>query len=93
MNEEKNKEKTKKNKIQDRKNGTHHTIINPWIPMTLWYRYAVCCSVPKTKTVPVSEIPILETPQVYPYPCSTLTTTFPAFFLGSSGEHVWNRLG
>ena len=40
--------------------------------MTLQYGYMVCCSVPKTKTVPVSEIPILETPQVYPYPCSTL---------------------
>ena len=28
--------------------------------------------VPKIKTVPIPVTPVLETPQVYPYPCSTL---------------------
>ena len=38
------------------------------IPTTPWYGYMVCHSVPKSKTVPVPMVPILETPQVFPYP-------------------------
>jgi hypothetical protein len=51
---------------------THGTRINPWIPATPRYRYAVCCGVPKCNTVPVPVIPVLEEPRVYPYPCGTL---------------------
>jgi hypothetical protein len=28
--------------------------------------------VPKSNTVPVPALPVLETPQVFPYPCGTL---------------------
>jgi hypothetical protein len=42
------------------------------IPTIPWYGYVVCHGVPKSTTVPIPALPVLETPQVYPYPCSTL---------------------
>ena len=32
----------------------------------------VCYGVPKIKTILIPALPILETPQVFPYPCGTL---------------------
>ena len=40
--------------------------------MTPWYGYTVCYGVPKSNTVPIPTLSILETLQVYPYLCSTL---------------------
>jgi hypothetical protein len=42
--------------------------INLSIPATPRYRYAVCSGVPKSTTVPIPLLPILETPWVYPHP-------------------------
>jgi hypothetical protein len=36
------------------------------------YGCPVCCGVQKFTTIPVPAVPVLETPWVYPYPCSTL---------------------
>jgi len=55
--------------------------------MILWYRYAVCCGVPKTKTVPVPAVPILETLQVFLYPYRSL----PATGTGTGRPGVWNK--
>ena len=43
--------------------------------MTPQYRYAVCCGVPKSTTVPVPVLPILETLRVFPYLCRTLSSS------------------
>ena len=43
------------------------TIINLCVPVTLQHGYMVCCGVAKANTVPVPMVPILKTPQVYPY--------------------------
>lgn len=48
--------------------------INLCKPVIPQYGYAVCCGVSKPNTVPVPTVPILEIPQVYLYPCSTLTS-------------------
>ena len=37
----------------------------------------VCRGVPKSTTIPVPMLPVLETPQVYPYPCSTINVDSP----------------
>jgi hypothetical protein len=66
MNKSQDNNKTLANEL------THATRINPWIPATPRYGYAVCCSVPKCNTVPVPALPVWEEPRVYPYPCGTL---------------------
>ena len=38
------------------------------------YGYAVCHGVPKSNTIPVPAVPVLEAPWVNPYPCGTLVT-------------------
>jgi hypothetical protein len=38
------------------------------------YGYVVCHGVPKSDTVAVPALPVLETPQVYPYPNTSLIT-------------------
>ena len=43
--------------------------------MTPRYGYMVCCSVLKSTAVLVPAVPILEAPQVNPYPCATLAAT------------------
>lgn len=68
MNKGQNKNKILPNKL------THATRNNLWIPMTPQYRYTVCCGVPKCTTIPISAIPVLEEPWVYPYLCKTLST-------------------
>ena len=45
-------------------------VINLCIPAIPRVWVAVYCGVPKSTTVPA--LPILETPQVFPYPCGTL---------------------
>ena len=37
------------------------------IPATPWYGYMVCCSVPKSQTIPIPMVPILEPLLVFPY--------------------------
>ena len=64
----------RKNTFWNRKNENYPTIINPWIPETPRHGYAVCRGVAKARTVPVPVTPVLESPRVYPYPCSTLST-------------------
>jgi hypothetical protein len=61
--------KTNKTPVNELTQGTR---INPRIPATPRYGYAVCCGVPKCNTVPVPAVPVLEEPRVYPYPCGTL---------------------
>ena len=51
------------------KNDFHSTIIYPYIPAIPWYGYTVCHGVPKSTTVPVPVVPVLETPQVFLYLC------------------------
>jgi hypothetical protein len=51
----------------------HLTVIYPCIPVILQVWVAVCCGMPKSTTIPIPVIPVLETPQVYPYPWQTLT--------------------
>ena len=51
------------------KNYAYSTVIYPYIPANPRYGYVVCCGVPKSTTVPVPALPVLETPRVFPYPC------------------------
>ena len=53
--------------------------INPRIPVTLRYRYAVCRGVTKSNTVPVPVVPVSEAPRVNPYPCKTLPSMFKVY--------------
>ena len=46
--------------------------IYPCIPAIPQYGYTVCHGVPKSTTVPVPALPILENPRVFLYPCQTL---------------------
>ena len=46
--------------------------IYPCIPVILQYGYTVCHGLPKSTTVPVPALPILENPWVFLYPCRTL---------------------
>ena len=48
------------------------TITYLCIPATPRNGYAVCCSVPKSNTVPIPTLPVLGAPQVLPYLCGTL---------------------
>ena len=50
-------------------NYAYFTVIYLYIPANPRYGYAVCRGVPKSTTVPVPALPILETPRVFPYPC------------------------
>jgi hypothetical protein len=65
----------KKNEIKIANNEAHLTIIYPCIPMILQVRVMVCHGVPKSTTIPVPAIPVLETPRVYPYLYETLHVT------------------
>ena len=51
-------------------------IINPPIPATLQYGYAVCSGVPKSSTVPVPAIPVLEALWVNPYSWAALSISW-----------------
>ena len=42
--------------------------------MIQWYRYMVCCSVPKPNTIPIPVIPVTDSRQVFLYLCLTLGT-------------------
>jgi hypothetical protein len=63
----------KKNEIKIANNEAHITIIYLCIPVILQVRVAVCHGVPKSTTVPVPVIPVLEALWVYLYLCETLT--------------------
>ena len=45
------------------------------IPAIPLYGYTVCHGVPKSTTVPVPTLPVLENLWVFPYPCQTLLLT------------------
>ena len=70
-----------------KKNVTHPTVIYPYIPAIPQYRYTVCRGVPKSTTVPVPTLPILENPRVFLYPCLTLT------MLGVINQMLWHKEG
>jgi hypothetical protein len=61
-----------KNEIKIANNEAHLTVIYLCIPVIPWVWVAVCHSVPKSSTIPVPTVPVLEAPRVYPYPCETL---------------------
>ena len=76
----------KKMRKKNSKYYDHLIGIYPYIPVILRVRVAVCCSVPKTRTIPEPALPVLEAPRVYPYPCSTLVAAFNQY-------HVWYLVG
>ena len=60
-----------KNVTKNSKSDAHSTVIYLYIPAIPRYRYTVCCGVPKSTTVPIPTLPVLENPWVFPYPCGT----------------------
>jgi hypothetical protein len=71
-----------KNEIKIANSGVHLTIIYLCIPVIPQVRVVVCHGVPKSSTVPVPAVPILEALRVYLYLCETLAM-----------GRVWYRYG
>jgi hypothetical protein len=65
----KNRKNSEKMQEKNSKKDAHHTITYLYILATPQYGYVVCCSVPKSTTIPIPALPILETPWAFPYPC------------------------
>jgi len=58
-------EKREKMRVKIANSEYHPLQFTHGIPTTPWYGYMVCHGVPKSKTVPVPMVPILETLQVF----------------------------
>src|SRR5713101_5821472 len=75
-----------KNEIKMVNSEAHLTTIYPCIPVIPRVRVAVCRGVPKSTTVPVPAIPVLETLRVFPYPCLTLQSSMEVALIISGDE-------
>jgi hypothetical protein len=70
---EEDKLKLKNRDKNNYKRTYYNYIINPCNTRNTAVRVHGMRGVPKSNTVPVPALPVLETPRVFPYPCGTLS--------------------